>query len=360
VIDPSAPPRSFDIAVEDGQFLVADQRACENVIMRQITALFARLHNQAVKQFRGSAGTLRELFERARLHTTWQFQHLVCVDYLRQVLDPNVYDSLFARREPPKIHWKSFSIPAEFSAAAMRFGHSMVRNHYDLSSNVGLDLLPLLKAGRTTQPLAPQMEIEWARFFTNPFAGGTAARGARPIDTRLSDGLHFLPPQTLHLFNTGIVGLPNFISIPNLALPLITLLRGLGLKLASGQEVAASFGHPPLAAELAQDCHGNLTRQGEILEQYGLTEQTPLWYYILKESEMQRTGNNLLNGDYLGATGSRLVGETIHAALMTDPLSIWRHPDTAAAQDFPDWNIGGQTQKLDTIGKLFAAATQLE
>lgn len=370
-IDPSAPPRSFDIAIDNGQFLVADQRACENIILRQITALFARLHNQAVKQLSGSAGNLRELFDRARLHTTWQFQHLVCSDYLQQVLDPDVYTALFVRRGPGEsgplvrpgtalIRWNSFSIPAEFSAAAMRFGHSMVRNSYDLTGQLKLNLAQLLAAGRNTQPLLAKQEIDWARFFQIPGGMGIAARAARPIDTRISDGLHQIPPQILHLFNTGIVGLPSFIPIPQLALPLITLLRGLGLRLASGQEVAARFGHLPLTTELTQDCRGNKNPQGEILEQFGLTEETPLWYYILKESEMQKDGNGLLNGNYLGATGSRLVGETIHAALMTDPLSIWRHPDTAAASEFPDWDVGGRLQKLDSLGKLFGAATQLE
>jgi hypothetical protein len=370
-LDPSAPPRSFDIAVEKKKFLVADQRAGENIILRQITAVFARLHNQAVKQFSKSAGSLRELFERARLHTTWQFQHLVCADYLQQVLDPTVYASLFVPQRPGQlgtpmqpgtslIRWKSFSIPAEFSAAAMRFGHSMVRNSYRLRTDgAALNLSQLLKVGRSRRALPAELEIEWARFFTVS-GGGTGPVAARPIDTRISDGLHQLPPQVLRLFNTGTVGLPPFIPIPQLALPLITLLRGLGLRLASGQQVAAAFGHPVLTTELALDCRGNRTPQGEILEQFGLTTDTPLWYYILKESEMQKDGSEFLNGNYLGATGSRLVGETIHAALMTDPLSIWRHPDTTAAGDFPDWDIGGRTRKLDNLGMLFGVAPQLE
>ena len=88
--------RSFDICVgADGGSVLADDRGAENLILRQMTAVFARLHNFAVEQFRGEIAAEKALFERARLQTQWQFQWLVCRDYLQTLLDPKVYKEVF-------------------------------------------------------------------------------------------------------------------------------------------------------------------------------------------------------------------------------------------------------------------------
>jgi hypothetical protein len=341
-------PRSFDIAVEKGKPLVADTRACENVILRQMTALFARLHNQAVNQFRGEAGSLRELFHRARLATTWQFQRLVCIDYLQELLDPEVYRSLFVRRDPPKIGWSSFSIPAEFSVAAMRFGHSMVRDSYFLSDAPDRDLLTLLRTGRTATVLDSKWEIDWGRFFNN--AGEYPTITTRPIDTKIAPGLLQVPVPTLRLFNTGS---PSLRRGDNIKLPVVTLVRGLGLGLNTGQYAAQCFKHDVKTEELTRDCDGHVTEQGRILMTNKLVDDTPLWYYVLKESELYS------NGNYLGPTGSRIVGETVHAALANDCLSYWNHPDPEAKM-FPEWHLPKGKRELKSLSALFGAARELQ
>jgi hypothetical protein len=354
-IDPAHSPKSFDVAVDNDGPLVADKRSCENVILRQITAVFARLHNQAVRQFRKDAGTLRELFDRARLWTTWQFQRVVCTDYLQKLLHPDVYDSLFGDSPSPACVWKSFSVPAEFSAAAMRFGHSMVQDSYQLSLNFHTGLLEILNEGRRKQNLLETWEIDWGRFFANASANPGSPQTARPIDTRIAPSLHHIPQATLLLFNTGVTGVPpGIIPIPQLPLPAITLVRGLGLKLATGQTAARAFGHKILTNELSRDCHGKVTDQGAILGKWHDRGETPLWYYVLKESELHP-----LYGGCLGETGSSIVGETVYAALANDPLSFWNHPDPAA-KEFPMWNLPQGKRQLFSLNSLFGAATELE
>src|SRR5262249_17608506 len=106
--------RSFDVGLDENrQPLVADSRASENIILRQITAVFARLHNVAVEQWRSQVTALPDLYERARLQTTWQYQWLVANDYLARVLDPDVHRQIFVNKKP-QIAWKIFSIPIEF------------------------------------------------------------------------------------------------------------------------------------------------------------------------------------------------------------------------------------------------------
>lgn len=48
-----------------------------------------------------------------------------------------------------------------------------------------------------------------------------------------------------------------------------------------------------------------MAEDGPILRQHNFHEQTPLWYYILKEAELQGGGKRL------GEMGSRIVAEVL-------------------------------------------------
>ncbi|HEY6206751.1 MAG TPA: peroxidase family protein [Chthoniobacterales bacterium] len=359
--------RSFDIALDaNGRPLVGDSRAPENIILRQITAAFARLHNVAVEQWRSAAASQAELFERARLQTTWQFQWLVAKDYLATVLKPSVYRRVFVQGKP-EASWKSFSIPVEFSVGAMRFGHSMVRDAYLISNQTAVDLDDLLRVGLEDRALDPRFEIDWGRFFQGAGRGGPATT-AQPIDALISKGMYKIPLGTLQLFNSGTVPIDipqlfNSKTMPSsltsstarlsveLRLPLISLLRGIAMRLPSGQAVADGFGVPKLTdAELMSDVGRRSTRRGAILQESGLLKATPLWYYVLKESEARE------NGNCLGLTGSHIVAETIHAALRYDPNSYMNHP--AAKLMPPIWQLASGPQQLLSLAALFEAALE--
>jgi hypothetical protein len=330
--------RSFDVGFENGSLLVSDHRALENVILRQITAVFARLHNLGVDQLGD--------FDAARQQTIWQFQRLVVEDYLEQVLDPDVYKAVFIDQKP-MIRWKRFSIPVEFSVAAYRFGHSMVRDNYFLSEQTDASLEQLLKRGLQQKALEPLWQIDWGAFFQNASGSGLPVITARPIDTRITAGLFKVPLSTLLLFNPGAG--PLFVDRNTIRLPFVSLMRGSGLALASGQFVADKFGHPKLTDELIRDCKGAITPQGQILQDYGLTQETPLFYYVLKESEVRNFGNRL------GPTGSRIVAETVYAALMHDPKSYFNDPAGAAP---PTWNFPGGSDQIKSLADLFSKSNE--
>jgi hypothetical protein len=340
--------RSFDVCVgAEGERVLADDRGGGNLILRQMTAVFARLHNLAVEQLRRQVQDRHLLFEQARRQTQWQFQWLVCKDYLPTVLNLAVYQKIF-REGRNQIDWGTFSIPIEFSTAAMRFGHAMVRANYLLS--VGQEMFLPKIFGRTPDrgALGDELEINWGLFFQG--AGSMGALTTRPIDTRLSYPLHELPSD---LVGVAEVACPHFRIEKNpVQLPLRTLLRGAGLRLASGQTVARAFGEPVLTEEeLTQNSKGEETEQGRILRETGLLQETPLWYYILKESEVRENGNRL------GPVGSHLVAETIYGALRSDPDS---YLNQGKIDMFPPvWELPDGERRIYGLTELFRLAPLL-
>lgn len=337
---------SFDLATSREEVITADRRATENVILRQMTAFFARLHNCAVEQWQSRIGNPLERFARARLQTSWQFQRLIYEDYLPRILDPEIYREIFVE-DRPRIKWDEFAIPVEFSVAAMRFGHSMVRSKYFLSrTSPDLNLLEI--AGRSRQPrtLEPEWQIEWGQFFQSA-TPDLQAITVRPIDTKITAPLHHLPLPALHVFNAGIPTSAD----GAINLPLLTLLRGAALALPSGQAAARAFGEPELTErELTRDCAGDLTAQGEVLQATGMLRATPMFFYLLKESEVRAHGN------HLGRTGSRIVAEVFHAARRFDSLSYINHPQGAA---WPVWEAPEGPRQFKSLAALFEIAPRI-
>lgn len=290
----------------DGFALIGDPRNDENLIVAQLHLAFLKFHNKVVDETRGD-------FQQARRVVTWHYQWIVLHDFVARLTAPEVFhDVLTNGRRFFRFGLEPF-MPVEFSAAAYRLGHSMVRDQYfhnrvfnptpDSRGSASLELLfqfTGLSGGGTSVPLPSNWVIDWRRFFE--FTGlpdGFARNQSRLIDPLLA--------RTL-------AALPGFRDEPSL--PVRNLLRGHGLGLPSGQDVAAAMGEPPLdPAEIASG------PQADIVSQHGFERQTPLWFYILKEAEVRA------NGHRLGPVGSRIVAETFLGLLEGDPTSyINAHP----------------------------------
>jgi hypothetical protein len=94
------------------------------------------------------------------------------------------------------------------------------------------------------------------------------------------------------------------------SLPRRNLLRGKALGLPSGQRVAKAMGVPNESILTGS----NLGLEGELADKFG--DETPLWYYVLKEAEVQQ------EGERLGQVGGRIVAEVLLGLLDGDPLSF--------------------------------------
>lgn len=311
-----------DLPIHRGLLLIGDlhdTRNVDNLLLRQLHVLFLKFHNEAIHQLqtnpeiRSLADSLGEgtLFERARRLVCWHYQWIIRHDYLPRILHNDIWHQ--QRGDNSRRLGEPFSIPIEFSLAAFRFGHSMVRNAYRLNCRQKrVTIGELMALGQRGEPIPDDYLIEWGTFFDGLPTSGPQASSSY-IDTSVSFAMHGLSAATIRLANALEAVDPS-------NLPVRTLLRGARARLPSGQEAADALldqGRIKATdrltrADLEQDtCDGS----GSVLRKHGLAERTPLFYYILKEAELKAHGLTL------GPLGSQIVLEVIQNALETDGAS---------------------------------------
>jgi hypothetical protein len=288
------PRNSFD------QALVGDPRNDEQMFVAHFHLSLIEFHNQIVDRLTDEGYSGPDLFERARTLVTWHYQWVVLHDYLPRVLQPRVLDRLHAlalagrrarrglRHFVPSV---SPYLPLEFAAAAYRFGHSMVREGYLLNTD--------LDAERGGKPIPPFTvdgdDLRGGRkppagWFVDPhllldFGEHAKYQHALRIDTHLSSALAQVP-----MGNSSE------------SLAYLDLRRGQTLGLPSGQNLARAMGMQ------------NVLSPSEA--ENGAADETPLWYYILKEAEVEE------DGLCLGELGSTIVGEVVVGLMLMDPSSF--------------------------------------
>jgi hypothetical protein len=332
----------------DGSAIVVDARSDENLVIAQIHVLFAKFHNRVLKLLKAkpelSAGPIgTTLFEQARRFVTWHYQWIVKNDFLPHVVQKATLKDiernglhLFRRAYTPAD--SPIALPVEFTVAAFRFGHSMVRDDYMWNDNYrSLDTSELIRMTKRGEGIDKQLPADyvasWRRFFT---AGEGQVNRAENIDTFIAQTLYDIPRQTVQIFRLQMAGVsPEKTPVWDRMtppLPELTLRRGSRVRLPSGEEFARRFGYAPLAPEQipARDEDRKFFRQD------GFRERTPLWYYLLREAAVERVREAEPGGrktiQKLGTIGGRIVAETFYQILNADYKSIthagksWRPP----------------------------------
>ncbi|MEZ4661016.1 MAG: peroxidase family protein [Caldilineaceae bacterium] len=295
-----------------GKAIIGDPRNDEHLAVAQTHLAFLKLHNVVAAQLASLGYFGHELFKRARLLTTLHYQWIVLHDFLPRVIDPAVLKQVMNADPSQRIFQvepgEEPTMPVEFSVAAYRLGHSMVRNVYNWNRvfpEATLDQLfqfAGLAGDLGGLPTLPSTwPIDWRRFYDYGDALGAEAvpplNHARAIDTALA---------------LKLSDLPEFAGAGHLAsLAVRNLLRARLLGLPTGQDVATVLEVEALTP--AQLCHGP---HGKIIQKYGFDTQTPLWYYILKEAEV------LTDGQRLGPVGSRIIAETFVGLIEGSRTSI--------------------------------------
>ncbi len=327
-----------------GTALIGDPRNDENLLVAQLHLAFLKFHNKLMTDTlpkRHPQMARDRLFAVARREVTWHYQWIVLHDFLKKLVDPNEVEDVlrngrkFYLFEEQQSYGQPY-IPIEFSVAAYRLGHSMVRQNYNHNrafSDIGFNLLFLFsgKSGAIRGTDSPPLQgvppiatlpadwpIDWHRFFDlgEPKQLGLDITKAdnkfgfnfsRTIDPYLAEELHALPA------GPGQTG-------PSLAF--LNLKRGVMMGLPSGQDVARHMHRPSQGMtypaltpeEIIDPSNGP---DGPVVETLRLQHHTPLWYYILKEAQLK--GNK---GARLGPVGSRILAEVFVGLLQGDDESF--------------------------------------
>ncbi len=343
VTTPSNYPR--DVLIEDDRILIGDVRDLDNLILRQLHVVFLKLHNEAVKQLSPKGPTITgsevlgtgTIFEQAQRLVRWHYQWIVRHDLLPRILHSSVWRLQDRTTWTPVLANGTFAMPIEFALAAFRFGHSMVRNAYALNCRrTRVTISDVMSLGHRSSPIDDHLIIEWGRFFDGLPSSGPVASSAF-IDTSLASPLHDLSPAIIRLANL----MECTIEPPRL--PVRTLMRGARARLPSGQQVADVLVAKRVIKSEDRLTTAQLTRDtcnqaGTVLKKVGLSQNTPLFFYLLKEAEL------VSGGLTLGPIGSYVVAAVIEGALKSDPNSyvsvmgagwkppLWRFPNGSHEQ----------------------------
>lgn len=324
--------------------LIGDKRNDENTIVAQLHTAFLRFHNRM-------ADECSDLdFEGVQREVRWHYQWVVLHDYLPRIVGWDMIYSILPHLKSggsifddmPKLRhydWKNEPfLPTEFSAAAFRFGHSMVRPVYRLSRNFELlgepkiDDKNLCRRSRRVifdfsdgqkglngfRPIPAKWAIEWDLFFGDLSVDANTPDRVQPaykVDTSLVNPLAFLPEFR------GSQPLSN--------LAYRNILRGFAMKLPSGEDVARAMGEVVLETEwlvIGKAEVDTKYKAGLRFDSFSLPDgtapfkgATPLWLYILAEGAK----NALTAGKpALGPVGGRIVAETMIGIMLGDKHSF--------------------------------------
>jgi hypothetical protein len=336
--------------------LIGDPRNDENVIVSQLQATMLRFHNRVVKVLptlpgnQGLANDPKRLFEEAQRQVRFHYQWLIVNDFLPTIVGRDMVNKVLPNRDvvhhKPDLKFfkweKEPYMPIEFSAAAYRYGHSMVRPSYRLNTMLPSRLAIFGDSELTSltgfRAFPSNWALDWSLFFsirpTAPPSGKARLQKSYKIDTSLVNPLGHLP---------AVIGA----NVPSLAER--NLIRGLRMGLPSGQDVARFMGEPIIPDDrlrvgkaTAEDSPANKLLTAISPRFAG---KAPLWYYILAEAQQQFNGNDA-TPIRLGPVGGRIVTEVFVGLLYGDKFSYLYDP---TFQPIPSFMFGGKFGIVELI-----------
>ncbi|MFK3979724.1 heme peroxidase family protein [Micromonospora sp. NPDC050397] len=341
--------------------LIPDARNDENLAVAQTHLAFIRFHNRVVDQLATGGLSGPALFRTARSVVVKHYQWMLRTDFLPRIVAPAIVDDVFTNgrrffevspgyEQRRRGRWVQPgdrpTMPIEFSVAAYRLGHSMVREVYEWNrffntqSQFGLPagtLELLFQFSGTSGNLSPDGTVDdpesgsferlptnWIADFRRLYDFAEAGRDdlvvrpeegpglnlTRRVDTRMVDPLRNLPLGSFGERTATPAEIERNLAFRNLT-------RAVMVRLASGQQMAELFDLVPLKPD--EILHGE---NGAVLDELTdaqkdeVARNTPLWFYILREAEF--------NGGRLDGVGGRIVAEVFHRAMQGSRNSMLR------------------------------------
>lgn len=275
-----------------GVALIGDPRNDENLIISQLHLAFLKFHNNVVDYVREQGVPEANVFEEAQRLVRWHYQWIIVHEFLPLIIGQKAVNDILEHGRQYYFFKDEPFIPVEFAVAAYRFGHSQIRAQFTINEKLrDIKLFPDLSSG--FEPVPAAKTIDWSFFFAvNPHQQPQASK---KIDSKLASVLFDLPFVRDERPERRSLAARNLLRSESFALPW-------------GQRIAKALRATPLS-----DAELGLTAIGFP------AGRAPLWYYILKEAEVQ------CNGEHLGEVGGRIVGEVLIGLLQGDFKSYLSH-----------------------------------
>lgn len=291
----------------EGRALIGDPRNDENIFVSQLQLLFLQFHNRRL---------IGRNFESAQEDVRFHYQYIVLNDFLKRVCDEKIYnfakDKIIENARKPKKnrdypfcdlldHCGRICMPVEFSVAAYRFGHTLVRSVYPVNENFpAIELFDERFGTEGFGQVPPELTVDW-RYLLDvqkcfPYVNSKA------VDHLLADELINLP--------NPVVGRNAPSNDRSLAFR--NLLRGYVLGLPSGQQVAKALKDKGYHIHPEQDLKFDDIPGWSCLDDYGkkLSKHTPLFFYLMREA------GEINKGQQLGPVGSAILMEVFGTMLV--------------------------------------------
>ncbi|RDV24103.1 hypothetical protein DXV75_15555 [Alteromonas aestuariivivens] len=320
---------SFDLprvaeGMEAGKALIPDFRNDSSLLIAQLHVQFLRLHNMVVdhhlSQHPAMHNNPNRLFELAKTQVTACYRRMVRTDFLWRVLHKPIYQAFFEQPQPyaflgmdGPVFYAGETLPNELTAAAFRFGHSVVKQAYQINDEARLSLMELFQwtGGHNlkSQHLPANLVVDWHSMLDLTQLGrvqmALAASPAMSIELPMGDW----PANRLAIRN---------------------LVRGQSMSLPSGQSVTRALCHkssrlqsiigeygpvetnPWVQIKSSSDNTPELLLNG-LLASSDIATNSPLWYYLLCEAHSASRNYSKL----LGPVASYIVAECFYHLLNT-------------------------------------------
>jgi hypothetical protein len=319
--------------------VLADPRNDNNAVLSQMVTLFHILHNGILGKLPAAESKLEadtvfeaasDRFLCARGAVTLIYRRIIRKDLLSRILHPEIY-KLYEQRAPDFRFLDGDAaspdgdprVPLEFSNAAFRFGHAMVRPFYRFNERTGPGGFSLARVLRqnsanlpTVMPFSTSWVARWSYFFE---IEGSAPNLSRRIGPQFSPDLmheEFFPPidesEWFGLAYRDLLG-GGFVNLWSAQGLIDEVMKRCPKLIEKSPFLAGDAYRAKLRGFLEEKLNVSKLTSADIDT---LLESTPLAFFILFEAAHDPEAR----GFRLGLLGSIIVAEVIYAAIQRESL----------------------------------------